>query len=119
MADGIDISTSGNPWIITFHSGAGTALPATIIGAQNTGNQAYPFLPKRIVWQGSATTAAGDAVVLKDVPANGGTARVIANFRATGANFEPPQEWERHRSDAGFVGLQVTTMASGDLYIYF
>lgn len=112
------INTAGNPWLITTTGGV-TALPATVLGVQNTGNIALPFLPKRIVWV-SKSAAQDDGVVLKDLPGIGGTGtqRVIAEFFATGADYTPPQEWKRSEKDAAFVGLQITQFDSGDLYIY-
>lgn len=117
MANGIDVDTGGNPWIITFHSNGGTALPATIVGVQNTGNQAYPIMPKRIQWI-SKGAAQGDGVILKDVPGIGGagTARKIFETYATGADFDYMEA--RPRARESFVGLQVTQMDSGVLYIY-
>ena len=118
MADGIDTNTSGNPWSITFHSGGGTALPATVIGKQNTGGIPYAFIPKRVVWIAGDSAVAGNKVILKDVPANSGTARVIWEATATGADYEPPQEFKAAKGDAYCVGLQVTQFDAGVLYIY-
>lgn len=87
----------------------------TIIGAQNNGQGIpYNFIPKRIRWV-SKTATQNDEVILKDVPANGGTARVIWHSVASGADFmdESPEAGLLE----SYVGLQVTTFGSGILYI--
>lgn len=113
----VTINTSGNPWVIT--SGGATALPATVIGVQNTGNQAFPFMPTRIVWV-SPSAGAGDQVILQDIPGAGGagTSRDIAKFVANGADYMPPQEWKPSGHAAYFVGLKITQFDSGELHIF-
>lgn len=112
MANGIDITTTSNPWKIAFHLGAGTALPATIVGKQNTGNVAFPVIAQRIVWI-SESAAAGDEVIGQDINGND-----IFRFVASGADFEPPQEWKRATKEGYVQGLVITQMDSGELYIY-
>ena len=117
MAAGVDFDNAGNPWIITFNGVSATLpLPAVIIGPQNTGNEAYQFIPKRIRWV-SKTASAGDQVILKDVPPGGNTARVIEEFVASGADQDGVDE-ARPRAHESFTGLQVTKFDSGTLYIY-
>ena len=110
MADGIDIDLTTNPWIIKFHSGAGTALPATIwpIGV--------PFLPKRIIWVVGTDGVAGDTVLLQHQYLTG-TAKDLLEFFATGADFEPGQEWKCEKSEL-YGGLIVNKMTKGELFIH-
>lgn len=119
MANGIDTDLNGQPWVIKFHSGGGTALPATILGVQNGTNLALPFLPKRVVWV-SANASAGDTVIAQDAPGFGGTAtpRDIFRFNATGADYMPPQEWKRSEHEGGYMGFVITQFDSGELLIY-
>ena len=118
MAAGVDADFGGTPWIFSFNgTTASHTLPYVVVGPQGTGaNLPYPIIPKRIRWV-SPTAAAGDRVILKDVPANGGTARVIHESQAaTGADF---LDEARPRAHEAFVGLQITRMDSGTLYIYW
>ena len=119
MAAGVTIDTSGNPWIITYAASGGVALPAVVVGPQNSSNnQAYPILVRRWRWV-SVAAAAADQVIIKDVPGvNGaGTPRVVYDSgAATGADFGPDEQ--RPAAMELFVGMQVTTFSSGTLYIY-
>lgn len=113
------IDTNGSPWTITFVSGGGVALPATVLGVQQTPQIAMVWRPTRVVWT-SASASAGDQVILQDLPGVGGTGtpRDILNFVASGADYMPPQEWKPAGHEAGFVGLVVTQLDSGRLQIY-
>lgn len=122
MAVGVDIDTSGSPWVITYNgSTAAHTLPYVVIGAQNGTTMAYPWMPKRIRWV-SATAAAGDQVIIKDYPGlavSGATPtaqRTVVHFIATGAQFV--DETKPHDFES-YVGMDITTFASGILYIYF
>ena len=57
--------------------------------------------------------AAGDQVVLTDVEGN-----VFLQLVATGADFEPPQEWKRQRNEGAPFGAIITKFDSGVLYGY-
>lgn len=111
---------SGQPWIITFDGATGLPLPFIVVGVQKTGNQAYPLHPRRIVWIAGDAAVATNKVILKDVPGVGGTGtpREVVRFTATGADYEPPQEWATKRDEAWWVGLQVTQFDAGILYLY-
>lgn len=110
MAAGVVIDLTGNPWLITWSVSAGAALPATIVGVQATGNQAPPISIKRTIAQFGDSAVATNKIILKDLPGVGGagTPREVARFIATGADFDPPQEWKPASKEAPFVGLQVT-----------
>jgi hypothetical protein len=119
VANGITINMAASPWVITFDSGGGSALPYTVLGVQATTNIAMVFRPTRIVWT-SPNAGAGDQVILQDLPGVGGTAtpRDVLNFVASGADYMPPQEWKPAAHEAGFVGLVITQFDSGTLQIY-
>lgn len=112
------VDTSGNPWRVAATGGALT-LPVTVVGVQNTGNQAYPLLFKRIRWY-SPNAAAGDQAIIKDVPGIGGTAtaRVQEEFVASGSQQDGVDE-ARPRAKELMVGMQVTTLDSGELLFYY
>lgn len=60
MADGIDIDQTTTIWQIKFHSGGGTALPATIWGS--TTNK-IPLIPRRLKAVGTTTAAAAKIII--------------------------------------------------------
>ncbi len=119
MAAGVDADFGGNPWVFTFNGSTAThTLPYTVIGAQNTGKMAYPWLPKRIRWV-SVSAVQNDAVIIKDfpgIPASTTNQRTVVEFVATGADFEAESRPRAHES---YVGGQLTEMDSGIVFIYF
>lgn len=112
MANGINITTSANPWKISFNLGGGTALPATIVGNQNTGAIPFPVIFQRIVWI-SENANAGDEVIGQDINGND-----LFRFVASGADYMPPQETKRGAKEGYVLGLVITRFDSGELYIY-
>lgn len=113
MASGVDISTADTFWTVTFNgSTASHTLPFQIWPATTEPNQNKPFLPARMVWT-SKTAVAGDEVILTSIQGHN-----WAHFVATGADFQPPQEWKRGTKEPGPVGAIITTFASGELIIY-
>jgi hypothetical protein len=122
VAAGVDSDLSGNPWVFTFNGSTATnTLPYVVIGAQNTGNQAYPWSPKRIRWvsPGGGST---DQLIIKDYPGVNPTSptptaqRTVVHFVCTGAQFEAES---RPRAHELYVGMDITQFDSGILYIYF
>jgi hypothetical protein len=71
-----------------------------------------PCIVQRWVWIDVAG-AQGDQVVLTDTQGN-----VFLQLVATGADFEPPQEWKRQRNEGAPLGAIITRMDSGVLYGY-
>lgn len=71
---------------------------------------------QRIVCLGDAS-AAGDQAIVQD-----GSGKVIARFRATGAQFKDTEQFHgdsSHRAEARFTGLIVPTLTGGmQLYIH-
>lgn len=124
MAAGVDSDLLGNPWVITFNgSTAAHTLPYLVIGPQKTGNMAYPWMPKRIRWV-SVTAAAADQVIIKDYPGINPTSptptnqRTVFQFVASGADQDGVDEARPYDKET-YVGMDITEMDSGILYIYF
>ena len=94
-----------------------------MIGPQATGNMAYPWLPKRIRWV-SPTASAGDKVIIKDYPGINPSSptptaqRTVCEFVASGADQDGVDE-SRPRSHESYVGMDITQMDSGVLFVYF
>lgn len=67
-----------------------------------------------MVWT-SVTGAAGDQVTIQSAA---GMPADWALFVATGADYQPPQEWKRAGHEAGPMGATITRFDSGELIIY-
>lgn len=94
--------------MITFNATTAThTLPFTIWSGS-------AFIPQRMVWIGKAS-AAGDEVIITDQIA---ATHVWFHVVATGADFEPPQEWKRHKYESGPYGAIITTFGSGELTVF-
>lgn len=119
MAAGVDADFGGNPIVITYNGvNAAHTLPYSMFPAQGNGI-ALPWMPKRIRWV-SKTAAAGDEVIIKDLPGNpAGTTnqREIVHFVASGADQDGVDE-ARPRGHELYIGAQITTFSSGTLYIF-
>lgn len=121
MAAGITVDFSSNPWVVTYNSSVTPGptqftLPAQIWPISGT---TTPFLVKRLVAIGNAT-AQGAEITLEDNVASPNGPNVFADFLATGADYEPPQEWKRAKDEGAPFGCTVSTFASGwTLYIHF
>ena len=98
-------------------STAAHTLPYTVIGPQATGGMAYPWMPNRIRWV-SPSAGATDAVIVKDnpgIPTAATAQRIVYESLATGAAFKDdtrPYEQEQ------YVGMVITQMDSGTLFVY-
>ena len=124
MAAGIDVDFSSNPWVVTYDanvtpSSTAFVLPAQIWPLAGYAGPTSPFLVKRIVAEGNGT-AQGAQITLTDNVASPLGPNTFADFLATGADFEPPQEWKRSKEDGAPFGCTVATFASGwTLFLYF
>src|ERR1700676_2494032 len=109
MAAGVDIVIA-NVWTITFNgSTAAHTLPYQIWPLAGYAGPVSPFLVKRAVWLSKAA-AQNDEVILTDVLGN----PLGIHFIATGADFEPPQEWNRSKEEAEGYGAIIKKLDSGE-----
>src|SRR5579859_6354450 len=97
------VNQGGNPWM--FKAGGATALPIAICP--------YDLIPKRIRWEPSTTTVAGDTIIIQD-----GQAREVYKEVSNGSLFEPVEQKpnkERWIATAGTTntgGITLTQMDS-------
>lgn len=119
MAAGITLVTNANPWVITYTgtAAAGFTLPFDLWPAAGYVGPTSPCIIQRWVWIGngadSKQTAQGDEVIITDVKGN-----PFLELIATGADFEPPQEWKRQKNEGAPFGAIITKFDSGVLYGY-
>ena len=119
MAAGVVVVTNANPWIISYtaSAAAGFTLPYQLWPTLGYAGPTSPCIVQRWVWlgngAGSKTTSAGDEVILTDLEGNN-----FLELIATGADFEPPQEWKRQRNEGVPYGAIITRFDSGVLYGY-
>lgn len=114
MAAGVDVVTNDNMWVITFNGSTAThTLPFKLWPAATELNQNQPFIPSRMVWSVSVDGVAGDTVILQSFQSHD-----WVKFIATGADFEPPQEWKRGGKEPGPIGCKITQFDRGELIVY-
>jgi hypothetical protein len=124
MAVGITVDFSSNPWVVTYNGSVTPGptqftLPAQIWPLAGYAGATSPFLCKRLVAIGNATAQGAEITLEDNVPSPNGP-NVFADFLATGADYEPPQEWKRNKDEGGPFGCTVSVFASGwTLYIHF
>ena len=94
-------------------------LPAQIWPLAGYAGPTSPFCVKRIVAVGEGT--AGDAeITLQDNVVSPLGPNVFAEFNATGADYEPPQEWKRAKEDGAPFGCTISEFSAGwVLYLHF
>ncbi len=114
MAAGVTAVYNANAWVISYASSAaaGYTLPFNLWPGATEPNRSKPFLPKRLVWT-SVSASAGDKVIIQD---NAGNDYVL--FVASGADYQPPQEWKRSKDESGPIGAIITQFDSGELLVY-
>ena len=114
MAAGVDI-TIANVWTITYNgSSASHTLPFQVWPYAGYAGPPSPFIVKRAVWI-SKTASQGDEVIFTDLEGN----PIGIHFVATGADYEPPQEWKRAKDESAPYGAILTTFGSGELSLFF
>lgn len=121
MAAGVDVVTNANVWVVTYNGSTATyTLPFRLWPLAGYAGPVTPFIGQRLVWIAGDGAMAGDKVVLKDSSATGLTAAGTEFFQATatGADYEPPQEWKRNKYESAPLGCWITTFGRGTLYIY-
>lgn len=117
MANGITLDSSANPWVITFTSSAaaGFTLPFKLWPAAGYAGPISPCVIQRWVWLAGDSAQATQKVILTDASGSG---NVFLEFIATGADYEPPQEWKRQRNEGAPYGAIITQFDAGVLYGY-
>ena len=114
MAAGVDL-VIGNVWTITFNgSTAAHTLPFQLWPFAGYAGPPSPFLVKRAVWIAKVANQ-NDEVIFTDLQGN----PIGIHFVATGADFEPPQEWKRDKSEGAGYGAILTKFDAGELSLYF
>lgn len=115
MAAGIVLVTKANPWIITFtgSAAAGFTLPFNLWPAAGYAGPTSPCIVQRWVWLAGDSAVATNKVIITDIQGN-----AFLEFIATGADYEPPQEWKRQRNEGAPLGAIITQFDAGVLYGY-
>lgn len=116
MAAGVDIDFSANPWVITFNgSTASFALPAKIWPLAGYAGPISPCIVQRWVWIAGDAAVAGNKIIITDASGSGNE---FLRLTATGADYEPPQEWKRQKNEGAPYGAIITQFDAGKLYAY-
>jgi hypothetical protein len=121
VSAGISVDFSSNPWVVTYNSNVTPSSTAFTLPAQiwPIAGTTTPFLVKRLVANGVAT-AQGATIILQDNVTSPNGPNVFAEFVATGADYEPPQEWKRAKDEGAPFGCTVEQFDSGwTLYLHF
>jgi len=113
MAAGVSL-TYGNNWVVAYASSAsaGFTLPYDLWPGATEPNRSKPFIPRRLIWIAGDAAVAGNKVIIQD---NSGVN--IVEFTATGADYEPPQDWKRAYAESGPIGAIITQFDAGLLYV--
>jgi hypothetical protein len=113
MPIGVDVFLNANQWVISYDALTAThTLPYQLWPDITDLLQMKPFLPRRMVWTAVAS-AAGNQVILQD--SQGAT---YVHFVASGADYQPPQEWKRSTYESGPMKVIITQFDVGELIIY-
>lgn len=116
MAAGITLVSNANQWVITYASSAaaGYTLPFDLWPAAGYAGAISPFIVQRAVWT-SVSAAQGDQVIITDAH---NSSDIFMHFVATGADFQPPQEWKHGNREGAPYGAIITQFDSGELILY-
>jgi hypothetical protein len=117
VAAGITLDTNANPWVISFtaSAAAGFTLPFALWPAAGYIGPISPCIVQRWVWIAGDSAVAGNKIVITDASGNGNE---FLRLTATGADYEPPQEWKRQRNEGAPYGAIITEFDAGILYAY-
>jgi hypothetical protein len=110
---GVTLISNANAWIVTYNGSTGSALPFDLWPGATEPNRSKPWLPSRVVWMAGDLAVAGNKVIIQDNAGND-----FIKFIATGADYEPPQEWKRGRKESAPIGAIITQFDAGELFIY-
>ena len=117
MAAGITLDTNANPWVITFaaSAAAGFTLPFKLWPLSGYAGPTSPCIVQRWVWIAGDAAVATNKVIITDASGSG---NVFLELIATGADYEPPQEWKRQRNEGAPYGAIITQFDAGVLFAY-
>lgn len=117
MAAGIVLVTNANPWVITYtgSAAAGFTLPFHLWPAAGYVGPISPCIIQRWVWIAGDSAAAGNKIIITD---DSGSGNEFLRLTATGADYEPPQEWARQKKEGAPYGAIITQFDAGILYAY-
>jgi hypothetical protein len=112
MAAGVTVDTSSNPWVISYAASSANTLPFKLWPLAGYAGPISPFIVRRLVAIGEATIQGGKIILQDDVASPNGP-NTFAEFIATGADYEPPQEWKRDRQEGAPFGCTITQFDVG------
>jgi hypothetical protein len=115
MAAGVTVDTNANPWVITFAASSLNTLPYKLWPLAGYAGPISPCIIQRWVWIAGDSAVAGNKIIITDASGSGNE---FLRLVATGADYEPPQEWARQKKEGAPYGAIITQFDAGILYGY-